>query len=181
MRVLLIEKITAFCERAGKVITINPQEIHREISGTILKEKRQTGLVPPNPEFLTKVHLSFFVGTNEKQYTLCVTDKQIKDTFITLITPKSGQVFEALQDTHGHDNSYSSPSKIDIPKGSLLIARSDSGTNRGDYFMGLYPQGTDLASVTIDGSSEVVDVYKGHTFHPYDVSHLDPRYFKLLK
>ena len=180
MRVLLVKPVTAFCEVANKIVTLDPKDCRREPSGSISDDVRITGLVAPHPETLKKGHLSLYVGMNEKKYTLCLTDEQINTCLLPLLTPQVGQIFKAKKDTSGNDNSYNSPSRVDIPAGSLLLACSDQGTNRGDYFMGLFPKDTDPASIKRDHTTKLVHASEGRTFHPYDVNHLDPRYFELL-
>lgn len=107
---------------------------------------------------------------------------------------KGGMLIRAKKDLGGTSNSYNTPERIDIPKGTILRLPND-GTNRGDVFCSVVEgecivhvrsmyRNTDGETRVIKGGDthRVVGLYEGvKTRYPYDLGLADKTCWEIVK
>lgn len=170
MYLQMTKTVKAFDLKSNKSVTVDIEEITRSgrsVSALKRDEMHITGLMAPAPEKLYVIGVSYYKGCNEISHRLCVTEEVLKGSFAELIKVKEGQKFEVLKNTTGHDNNYSSASTMKLGKGDILLAPSNEGTNRGDYFFK-------------DKDNKSIHVRECETPHPYAPAYLNPVFFKLI-
>jgi hypothetical protein len=167
----MTEKVTAFDLNSNKSVIVDAEEIIRSkrfFETYKVDEMHITGLVPPAPEKLHIINVSYYNNrSHEIKHRLCVTQEILESSFVALIKVKEGQRFEVIQDTDGHDNNISCSSSINLRKGDILLAPSDEGTSRGHYFFR-------------GANDESIHVNECATPHAYAPAYLNPAFFKLI-
>lgn len=162
--------VKAFDLMSNKTVTVDVDAIAqtgRDITAFNKNDMHTTGLTAPSPEKLHIIGVSYYKGMNKQVFQLCVTPEVLADAFVPLIKVKQDQKFEVLQDTTGHDNNYSSASTMHLKKGDILLAPSNEGTSRGDYFFK-------------DENNQSIHVNECRTPHPHAPAYLNPAFFKLV-
>ena len=89
-----------------------------------------TGLSAPYPEVAFELRYTGFNYTP----TLLITQEQLDKCFQLLVRVKKGDRVLVKEDTTGRDNCWNQPARLEVPKGTVLIAEEPQATSRGDYF-----------------------------------------------
>lgn len=105
---------------------------------------------------------------------------------------KRDMLIRAKVDLRGTSNSYNTPERIDIPKGTILRVPSE-GTNRGDVFCKLIEgectktlrggsyEGQTRVMTPESNKYEVVGLIEGvNTRYPYDLGLADKNYWEIV-
>jgi len=106
---------------------------------------------------------------------------------------KGGEYIKALVDTRGVSNSYNTPERIDIKKGTILEC-PNSGTRMGDAFASLvsgnavkhcrgYNEGEkqELKPSVPRGIRAIVGLSGGYNSAPYSLGQIDLRVWEIIK
>jgi hypothetical protein len=110
---------------------------------------------------------------------------QGRSNFIQL---KGGERIKALENLTGVSNSYSTPERIDIPKGTIIRV-GQSGTRFGDCFCTLV-EGTPIlhcrghnegAKIQMQVGASGIGLSEGYETAPYSLGQLDMRVWEILK
>jgi len=89
-----------------------------------------TGLSAPYPE----VSFELWHSGYNRTPTLLITQDQLDKFFQPLTKVKKGDRVLVKEDTTGRDNCWNQPARLEVPKGTVLIAEEPQATSRGDYF-----------------------------------------------
>ena len=133
----------------SQAIELSPVDINYKDIFRLLDEKVATGLTAPYPESLLVIHNN----NHNSSSGFLISKDQLSENFIKLEQVQKGDKLTLLHNSCGHDNSFNSPEKVKIPKGTTLIANQSQGTNRGDYFF-------DYKGVNVD----LNDLYSPHPY-----------------
>lgn len=98
----LTKSVLAHCLKSNAPVKIDlpkgtssPEHIYARYSDITHK----TGLLPPHPKELKVLSLNWERNGVRHNHHLCLSEQQIEDHFVRMLTPKEGRIFEVIQDT----------------------------------------------------------------------------------
>lgn len=127
------------------------------------RDAQPTGLTAPHPEHVWRFDKT---GISTGIPSLLITPEQFAEHFKPLYQLEQGDAFKLLQQATGRNNSYNQPKPVNVPAGTILVAKESASGHDGAYFF------------RHNGTS--VRLHDFHTPHPYGMPIVRPEAIELI-